>query len=149
MKKAVAMILALVLCISMCACGSNSSNSNSKYVGAYSNSNQRMRMNYPDQTNYWRTEAFDGTCTLTLNSDGTGSQVFVAHTVPYVGNSITVYNCPITWEVVDDYLYISGSCTSPLNSQTYTINDRYILQGKTLADADDPDSKNLQFTKQN
>ena len=143
MKKTISIVFVLVMCLSLCACGGNS-----KYVGTYTNSNRTMRMNYPDQSNYWRIETFDGICTLTLNSDGTGSQVFVAHTVPYVGSNVTVYDCPITWEVVDDYLYVTGSCTALLNSQTYSINDRYTLQGKTLADADDPDSKNLQFTKQ-
>ena len=148
MKKALSLLLALVLCLSLCACGNSAE---SKYIGTYSNSNYGVNQIVVDNTGYAHgRHTLYGTRTLTLNSDGTGKDIFIADEVPHIGTNITVYDCSITWEVIDEYLYITGTTEhyATHSGSTISVDDRYILEGKTLVDADYPEYPGLQLTRE-
>lgn len=114
MKKTASFILAIVLCLSLCACGSNNSNDNgnSKYVGSYSaNSYILAEVSEPYKgSTLYKSDTIDGTRTITLNADGTGSIRFTATEQATIINQ-TAYEemskGTLTWSVADGYLTIT------------------------------------------
>lgn len=131
MKKAISAILVLVVALSFCACGG----ANSKYVGTYVG-NWFRHFNHIPATSSKYVDSYNvtknGEFTYVLNSDGTGSVRFVVKEL-FDETNVEMYNCPISWEVVGEYIYISGSCESPYAEDTIEIDDRFVLEGKDLS----------------
>ena len=145
MKKAISILLVLVIALSLCACGENN-NSESKFVGTY----KRVGgMGLPTTVGYnggtlHTTGDFDCEFTIEINEDGTGTERCIAYKYNGETNAV-VYEYDFAWEVVDEYLYITGKYTNNMNNKQVDVNDRYRLEGKTLVDAD---NSNFTYTKQ-
>lgn len=134
MKKAISILLVLVTALSLCACGSAS-----KYVGTYTRTLSNYAINAYEGNHYFNVKV-KLTQTITLDSDGTGNVTYVADDIQRLGEDFLVLDCPITWEVVDDYLYISGA--SDWEDGIHLVgtegsfswdNSRYQLEGKSLS----------------
>ena len=143
MKKTISILLVLVIALSLCACG----NANSKYVGTYvGNWSKHFKhipttsSKYIDSYNVYK----DGKFTYILNSDGTGTVSFVVDEL-FDETNVEMFSCPISWEVVDEYIYITGSCKSPYVEETIKIDEKFVLEGKDLSNGHEYGSR---FRKQ-
>ena len=149
MKRIISLVLLVIICVSLCACGGKSkgNSKNDKYVGTYVGPWcytfehipwGELGSTYVDKYNSYR----NGEVTFTLNSDGTGTLRFVSDDLALNDNEHyshvekEIFNCPITWEVVDEYLYLSGSCESKYDTEPIEIDEKMVLEGKDLKYAD-------------
>lgn len=144
MKKVLVLIITIAVCIGVCACAGG--NSNSKYVGTYSGFLGREHDDIIAPNGF--TASTKGTRTLVLNADGTGTETYVGHYTIDEDEDFTIYSINIKWEVVDDYIYVTGTGRFLIGDKLeLKINDRYRLEGKTLVDADSPTSISGKVTK--
>ena len=138
MKKAISLILALVLCSSLClaltGCGS------SKYIGVYTREQYPISITaYIDKLNGYHPVSAGYKEILTISSGGTGRLKYITSDLSSNGDDFVILDCPMTWEVVDGYLYVSGSAdwaegvNYVFNRSSFSWNnERFVLEGKSL-----------------
>ena len=146
MKKAISLILVLALCMPLAACGSGGEDL-SKYVGTYIGDSGQMHDDIKLPSGYSATSS--GTKTLVLNRGGTGTVSYVGQFDYSSEEPFTMYSYDIKWEVIDGYLYVTGTGNYLIGSGVESkTNDQYELQGKTLVDVLNPQSRFGRLTKQ-
>ena len=132
MKKLLSCILVVTLCFMLSACGS------SKFVGTYERETSRKHyIVVPKSAGQWlHNDTITGTATYEINSGGTGRYYFTANKAAYYGENYVIIDADIEWEVVDDYLYVTGTAYyKDESNDSFEIDEQFVLEGKTLVDA--------------
>lgn len=147
MKKIISLLLAILtvctLALGMSGCGS------SEFTGTYMRKNT-SRLHYivcPEGTGTWlHDDEIEGDATLVIESGGKGRYYFTAYDASYYGDNYIIMDGEIDWEVVDEYLYVSGTVYFKDESgKSIELNKQYTLEGKTLVDTESP---SIRYTKQ-
>lgn len=165
MKKIYIIILSIILILCSTACASPN-NYAGIYEIPYSSISHNLVIPHKGSGFYVGTSLIDGTRSLKLNSDGTGTFTFTINkdfdpTAEYGFESVAKANgldkydvlnylseidyilCSgdVAWEVVDGVIYITGTANYQDNSgETYKIAWEYELKGKSLMNLDGTES---------
>lgn len=134
MKKFISLLLTLIIictmALGMTGCGGNA------FVGTYTRETSWLHTIVgPTEPGSLRAleDTPEGFCTLVINGGGTGRYYFTAYDGYPFGNDFVLFEADITWEVVDEYLYVKGTAYFNDDSKkTMKVNDQYKLEGKTL-----------------
>lgn len=132
MKKIISVILLITMLCCLTACG------DSKFVGTYERETSRKHyIVVPKDAGQWlHNDTITGTATYEIHSGGTGKYYFTADKAAYYGENYVIIDADIEWEVVDDYLYVTGTAYyKDASNESFEIDEQFVLEGKTLVDA--------------
>ena len=136
MKKVLFILVCILVLFTICGCNS------SDFIGTYTRETSwNHKIVCPEGTGTWlNSSSPEGVNTLVIENGGKGRFYFTANNGAYYGENFILYDGEITWEVVDEYLYVEGTLYAQDESgESYELNREFKLEGKTLVDAGTPE----------